>query len=206
MNVSTLHKRLMIGGASSAVALSGAFLIIPHEGAVKDGVEHVVYMDAVGIPTACYGQTGYDLYGRKIKMGMRYTEDECIEMFVITGNKFEKEMDDAFGKLPYQNTYQKAAFLSFTYNVGVGNLRSSTLARKFKSGEYNEACDQLSRWVYAKKKKLGGLVTRRAEERDWCLAKQSVIDKVTYTLGEGFEDNHSHATTKTPCSNKLKEE
>lgn len=182
----TLQKKLIALGATAAVATTGAFLIIPFEGSVKDGNEHIVYLDAVGIPTACYGQTGYDLYGRKIKMGMRYTEDECLQMYAITGNKFEKEVDKVFGDIPYQNSYQKAAMLSFAYNVGVGNLRSSTLVKKFKKGDYNGACDQLSRWVYANKKKLNGLVTRRQEEREWCLAKQHVIDKVEYTLGEGF--------------------
>lgn len=180
----TMQKKLIALGATATVATAGTFLIIPYEGSVKDGKEHVVYLDPVNIPTACYGQTGYDLYGRKIKLGMRYTEDECLEMYAITGNKFEKEVDKVFGDIPYQNSYQKAAFLSFTYNVGVGNLRSSTLVKKFKNKDYEGACDQLSRWVYANKKKLNGLVTRRQEERDWCLAKQYVIDKVEYSLGE----------------------
>ena len=186
MNISDLHKKLLALGATAAVATSGAFLILPYEGSVKRGNMHVVYLDAVGIPTACYGQTGYDLYGRRIKLGLQYTEDECLEMYVVTGNKFEKEIDKVFGAVPYQNSYQKAAFISFTYNVGVGNLKSSTLVKKFKNREYDAACDQLSRWVYANKKKLNGLVTRRADEKMWCLAHQSVIDKVTYTLGEGF--------------------
>lgn len=186
MNISDMHKKLLALGATATVATSGAFLILPYEGSVKNGNEHVVYLDAVGIPTACYGQTGRDLYGRKITMGLRYSEEECLEMYVITGNKFEVEIDKVFGDIPYQNSYQKAAFLSFAYNVGIGNLRSSTLVKKFKNKEYDQACDQLSRWVYANKKKLNGLVTRRADEKKWCLADQSVIDKVSYTLGEGF--------------------
>lgn len=186
MNISTMHKRLLALGATATVATSGAFLIIPYEGSVKKGDTHHVYLDAVGIPTACYGQTRYDLYGRKIQMGMTYTEDECLEMFVITSNKFEKDIDRVFGDIPYQNSYQKAALISFTYNVGLGNLKSSTLVKKFKNKEYDAACDQLSRWVYANKKKLNGLVRRRADEKQWCLADQAVIDKVTYTLGEGF--------------------
>lgn len=186
MNISNLHKRLLALGASATVATSGAFLILPFEGSIKKGDTHIVYLDAVGIPTACYGQTGRDLYGRKITLGLKYTEEECLEMYITTASKFEKEIDKVFGNIPYQNSYQKAAFLSFTYNVGIGNLRSSTLVKKFKNGEYEEACNQLSRWVYANKKKLNGLVTRRAEERQWCLASQETIDKVTYTLGEGF--------------------
>lgn len=181
-----LHNRLLALGATAAVATTGAFLILPYEGSVKKGNEHVVYLDPVGIPTACYGQTGRDLYGRKITLGLKYTEEECLEMYVITANKFEEEIDKIFGNIPYQNSYQKAAFLSFAYNVGTGNLRSSTLVKKFKNKEYDEACNQLSRWVYANKKKLNGLVTRREDERQWCLASQHVIDKVTYTLGEGF--------------------
>ena len=64
---------------------------------------------------------------------------------------------------------EHAAYLSFHYNVGAGNFRSSTLLRHLNAGERIEACKQLSRWVYAKGIKLPGLVARRAAERELCL-------------------------------------
>ncbi|HHG5564729.1 TPA: glycoside hydrolase family protein [Pseudomonas aeruginosa] len=40
--------------------------------------------------------------------------------------------------------------------------------RKLNAGDVRGACAELSRWVYAGGKKLGGLVRRRAAERELC--------------------------------------
>lgn len=156
-------------GLSTAAALGGGYLIYPWEGSVtnKDGL-HTAYRDPIGIVTACYGMTGTDLYGRKIEMGMTYTEEECTKMLAQTIDKFEKELD-ARVKVGYASVWQKAALISFVYNVGQGNLQTSTLLRKLNSGDHEGACEQLTRWVYANKKKLPGLVSRRNEEMQWCL-------------------------------------
>jgi lysozyme len=63
---------------------------------------------------------------------------------------------------------QKAAFLSFAFNVGNGNFCGSTLVRKANAGDMRGACAELSRWVYAGGKELPGLVRRRAAERAMC--------------------------------------
>ena len=177
------HSSLKKKGAGGALALAGALLILPYEGEVrnKDGI-HSVYLDAVGIPTACYGQTDKDHYGNKIKMGMTYTDEECMDMFVYTATKFEAELDKTFGPY-YQNDYQKAAILSFAYNVGVHAAKTSTMGKLMVSGRQEEACEQLSRWVYAGKKKLPGLVTRREEEKAFCLGTDEIKYKVEMIIG-----------------------
>lgn len=164
-----LTKRLAAAGLSLAAVISGGYLIAPWEGLPtnKSGL-HPVYLDAVGIPTVCYGQTGKDLHGRQIRMGMTYTTDECEKMLAETLSNFEKEIDRRV-RVEYDSVWQKAAILSFTYNVGVGNLQSSTLLRKLNSGDSSGACQELSRWVYANKKRLQGLVNRRGEEYKWCM-------------------------------------
>ena len=63
---------------------------------------------------------------------------------------------------------QKAAFLSFAFNVGNGAFCSSTLVRKANTGDMPGACSELSKWVYAGGKQLPGLVKRRAAERAMC--------------------------------------
>ena len=168
-------------GLSSALALSGGYLLIPHEGEVKSGNYHVVYSDPVGIPTVCWGLTGKDLNGKPLVVGQKYTEEDCNKMFVQRIQGFEKQVDNLV-KVEYASPYQKAALVSFAYNVGVGALSSSTLLRKLNAGDHIAACEELSRWVYANRKKLNGLVTRRAEEKQWCLGD------VPYDVKDVYEE------------------
>ncbi len=57
------------------------------------------------------------------------------------------------------------ALVSFTFNLGIGNLRSSTLLRKLNAGDHAGAADQFPRWVRAGGQILPGLVKRREAER-----------------------------------------
>lgn len=61
--------------------------------------------------------------------------------------------------------------MSFTYNVGEGNLCRSTMVRRINRGELPAACAEMDKWVYAKGIKLKGLVKRRAQERAMCEGK-----------------------------------
>lgn len=171
---SSLYKKLLAMGLTSSLAISGAFLVIPQEGSVKRGDVHVSYLDAVGIVTGCYGQTG-----KHIKLGQTYTEDQCLQMLTEELAKVDKQLDKTF-KVKYQNDYQHAALVSFAYNVGINNVQTSTLARLFNEGQYQQACNQLSKWVYAKKKLLKGLITRRETERQFCLGNVPPEVKETY--------------------------
>jgi GH24 family phage-related lysozyme (muramidase) len=58
------------------------------------------------------------------------------------------------------------ALASFTYNLGCGALKKSTLLRKLNAEDYSGAADEFGRWVKAGGRRLRGLVTRRAKERD----------------------------------------
>ena len=62
------------------------------------------------------------------------------------------------------NQQQFDALVSFTFNLGVGNLQSSDLLARLNAGEYSAVPYELSRWVYGGGVKLPGLVRRRNEE------------------------------------------
>ena len=63
------------------------------------------------------------------------------------------------------NENQFGALVSFTYNLGAGNLGSSTLLRKLNAGDYAGAAGEFPRWNKAGGKVLAGLTRRRAAEQ-----------------------------------------
>lgn len=61
--------------------------------------------------------------------------------------------------------HQFDALVSFTFNLGSGNLRTSTLLKKLNAGDYPGAAREFLRWVNAGGKKLPGLLRRREAEK-----------------------------------------
>ena len=57
------------------------------------------------------------------------------------------------------------AMVSFAFNVGLGNLQSSTLRMKYNRGDNSGAADEFLKWTKAGGKVLNGLVRRREAER-----------------------------------------
>lgn len=142
----------------SAVLLSAAagFVTI-HEGIVLS-----TYKDPVGVTTACVGHVSPEL-----RMGMVFTKEDC-DTFLKQDLNHAISVIDRSVKVKIEPE-TKIALASFVFNVGEGNFRRSTLLKKLNSGDIIGACNQLPRWVYAKGKKLSGLVKRREEERKLCL-------------------------------------
>lgn len=64
------------------------------------------------------------------------------------------------------NDNEFAALVSFTFNLGAGNLRASTLLRELNQDNRIGAANQFGRWVLADGKPLPGLVRRRGAERE----------------------------------------
>lgn len=63
------------------------------------------------------------------------------------------------------NPEQFSALVSFSYNVGSGNLQNSTLRMKLNRGDVEGASAELPKWRRAGGKILNGLVKRRRAER-----------------------------------------
>lgn len=57
------------------------------------------------------------------------------------------------------------ALVSFSLNVGLGALQSSTLRMKYNRGDYAGAADEFLKWVRGGGRVLPGLVKRRSDER-----------------------------------------
>lgn len=56
------------------------------------------------------------------------------------------------------------ALVSFTYNLGEGSLRSSTLRKRVNSGQHDKVESEFLRWCHAGGKKVQGLLNRRKAE------------------------------------------
>lgn len=61
---------------------------------------------------------------------------------------------------------QYDALVSFTFNLGAGNLAQSTLLKRINEGRMQDAANEFLKWTRAKGKVLPGLVRRRSIERD----------------------------------------
>ena len=72
---------------------------------------------------------------------------------------------------------QHAALVSFTFNLGGGNLQASTLRSKLNRGDYMGAADQFPRWVYAGGRLFRGLLRRRNAERALFLTSDGVLNE-----------------------------
>lgn len=144
----------VVAGAAAVVA---APFVVVHEGLVLRS-----YRDPVGIWSACYGHTGPD-----VRPGQEYNHDRCLQLLdedlAIAAAAVRRSVRV---ELPDKT---EAALISFTFNVGASNFRSSTLLSKLNAGDIAGACDELPRWVYARGRKLPGLVARREAERKLCL-------------------------------------
>ena len=57
------------------------------------------------------------------------------------------------------------ALVSLSFNVGLGNLQSSTLRMKYNRGDYPGAADEFLKWNKGGGRVLPGLVKRRSDER-----------------------------------------
>ena len=75
------------------------------------------------------------------------------------------------------NCNQRAALISFIFNLGGGAFQSSTLRQKLLRGEYFDAANEITRFVFAGGKKLPGLARRREAEKALFNTPVDLIEK-----------------------------
>lgn len=123
-----------------------------------EGLATKAYKCSAGVWTIGYGHT------KTAKPNMIINESKAKEL--LTEDVKEAELAvNRLVKVPLtQNQFD--ALVSFTFNLGTGNLNSSTLLRMLNKKLYNEAADQLLRWNRAGGRVLAGLTRRRQEERE----------------------------------------
>jgi lysozyme len=131
----------------------------------RDGVELIrhfegcrfdAYLCPAGVWTIGYGHTADVKEGDSI-------DQEAAEAFLIEDlEKFEQAVMRLVEVPLTQQQFD--ALVSWTFNLGAGNLAESTLLRKLNNYQYAEVPEQMMRWVKAGGQVLDGLVKRRAAE------------------------------------------
>jgi len=123
-----------------------------------EGLELKAYKDSVGVITIGYGSTG-----SHVSMGQTITETQAEALLLSDVSRFERGVTDLV-KVPLsQNQFD--ALVSFSFNLGLANLKSSTLLRKLNSLDYAGAALEFPRWNKAKGRVLPGLTRRREAEK-----------------------------------------
>ena len=129
----------------------------------KEGLRLKPYLCSAGVATIGYGSTMY-ADGRKVTLkDAAISEKQALELLANTLGKYEKAVNDYVKVQLTQNEFD--ALVSFTYNLGAGNLLSSTLLKKINAGDKAGAANQFDVWNKAGGKVLEGLVKRRAAEK-----------------------------------------
>lgn len=122
----------------------------------------VAYPDPAtgGAPwTIGWGHTGPD-----VTKGMVITQAQADQMFADRlAKEFEPGVIAALAGAKV-NQKQFDALVCFAYNVGLANLRSSTLLKMVKAGDMAGAANQFTRWDKAAGKRMLGLYRRRVSE------------------------------------------
>lgn len=142
--------------AALAVSLAGLAVIASYE-----GTHTTAYLDSVGVPTICTGHTRY------VKLGDRRTLGECEQLLEEDASEAGRAVSRLAVVGLTQDQYD--ALVSFTFNLGEGNLAKSTLLRKLNSGDCLGAAKEFPRWNRAGGKVLRGLTKRRLSEQSMFL-------------------------------------
>lgn len=156
--LTALGSGALVFAMSLTPSEQGTDIIQKHE-----GLRTAAYLDPVGIPTICYGSTS------GVKLGQVATKDECYRKYVQDSTRAAEDVRRLVVHPITQGQFD--ALVSFVFNVGVGNFRSSTLLKRINAGECLAAGQEFPRWNKATDKRTGkkvvlpGLTTRRADER-----------------------------------------
>lgn len=125
-----------------------------------EGYSPVPYKDAAGLDTIGIGHL------------IRPGEDITIPLMPPDAHRLlkqdlriaEKGVNRQVHVPLYQNQFD--ATVSWTFNLGEGALKTSTMLKRMNAERHEEVPKEMKRWVYAGGKKLRGLENRRAAEAE----------------------------------------
>ena len=121
-----------------------------------EGCKLKSYKCSAGVWTIGYGHT------EDVKEGDIVSPQEADKLLRADVFKFERYVEDEVKVKLEQNQFD--ALVAWTFNLGVGNLRSSTMLKELNNADYTSVPFEMKRWNKAAGKTLDGLVRRRQAE------------------------------------------
>ena len=124
-----------------------------------EGLRLTAYVCPAGVLTIGYGHTGADVF-----RGQTITAARAEQLLTADLQTFANCVNGAI-RVPL-NANQRGALVSFSFNVGCGALRTSTLVTRLNAGQNPNtvAAEELPRWNRGGGQVLPGLTRRRTAE------------------------------------------
>ena len=153
------------------ISQEGVTLIKHYEGCPKDTDGNAVsYRCPANKLTIGYGSLKL-IDGSPVKDDMSITMQEAEDLLTHELKQYQEYINDMV-KVPLkQNEFD--ALVSWVFNLGPTNLKSSTMLKVLNEGKYHEVPEQIKRWNKVNGKVNEGLVKRRKSEallfscQDW---------------------------------------
>tara|TARA_R100001463_G_scaffold25228_1_gene59884 strand:+ start:2166 stop:2609 length:444 start_codon:yes stop_codon:yes gene_type:complete len=121
-----------------------------------EGCRLKAYRCSANVLTIGYGHTG------GVKEDDNISQPEADELLKEDIAKFEEYVSD--NVIVELKQYQFDALVAWTFNLGPGNLRESTMLKKLNDADYASVPFEMRRWNKAGGKTLDGLIRRRQAE------------------------------------------
>lgn len=121
-----------------------------------EGCRLMPYICPAGVWTCGWGSTGPDVFP-----GRAWTQAYADKRMEMDALRFAR---GTLSACPALSGAALSAISDFSYNLGLGALRGSTLRKRINAGDMAAARLELSKWVRGGGKVLPGLVIRRAAE------------------------------------------
>lgn len=121
------------------------------------------YLCPAGVPTIGYGATYYEDGARVTLFDPPITREraESLLLWMIRTRYLPAVIRLCQG---IDDPNRLAAIIDFAFNLGAGNLQSSTLRKRINAGQWGDVPTELRKWCRGGGRVLPGLVRRREAE------------------------------------------
>ena len=130
-----------------------------------EGLYLTPYLCPAGVPTIGYGATFYD-DGTRVQLTdppITRQRAEALLLWMVRTQYLPAVLRLCPG-VACESPGRIAALIDFTFNLGSGNLKASTLRKRVNAGRWEDVPDELRKWNRGGGRVLRGLTIRREAE------------------------------------------